>query len=163
MKSAPSTCRALTFQSLWEGITAWQCQQRCLELAFSGVHQLIEEVGCAWQQSLLALCCVSEEVSVGWRSPELRYFWYFRNQTHLCSSFSRSYSRLKQTFPLQSLLREPPGLGLLLDHHILSILQPSDAHLCLTPAIASREALSPWCFPAEALVTAAAHAGFRGA
>lgn len=54
-------------------------------------------------------------------------------------------------------------MDLMLDIQFLSILLMSNSHLCLIPAIASWEDLSPGCFRAEALVTADAHAGFRGA
>lgn len=54
-------------------------------------------------------------------------------------------------------------MDLTLDMQFLSILLMSNSHLCLIPAIASWEDLSPGCFLAEALVTADAHTGFRGA
>lgn len=77
--------------------------------------------------------------------------------------FARVSGNLEQIFLLQSFLRESPDLILLLDYQFLSILRLSNSHLCLIPAIASWEDSSPRCFPAEAYVTADAHAGLGGA
>ena len=86
-------------------------EQQYLVIVLPSLYQQIERFACAWLQLLLALCRVSEEVSVGQRSLQPRSCWDFQNGNLLCSSFCQSFRLLESGLSPAELSEGNPKLG----------------------------------------------------